>query len=217
MEQHHLIIEPDTESLSVPLDRLFRMPEEVYRQMVAHGFFRAEEVALVDGLLVKDDHFYRMTLDQYDRAVDGSILGPDDPVVLLDGLLVSKMGRNPPHVVVVQLTSRALERLIPNGWNVRSEAPLVLPSGPTGRDSEPEPDLAVVRGDIRDYAARHPRPADMALVVEVAESSLREDRAKLARYAWAGIPTAWIVNLNDRTFEVYANPTGPVARGIIKR
>ena len=78
------------------------------------------------------------------------------------------------------VTSRALERLIPNGWNVRSKAPLVLPSGPTGRDSEPEPDLAVVRGDIRDYATRHPRPADMALVVEVAESSLREDRAKLA-------------------------------------
>ena len=110
-----------TESLPVPLDRLFRMPEEVYRQMVAHGFFRADEVALVDGLLVKDEHFYRMTLDQYDRAVDGSILGPDDPVVLLDGLLVAKMGRHPPHVTVTQKTWQALVRMLPDGWYVRKE------------------------------------------------------------------------------------------------
>ena len=62
---------------------------------------------------------------------------------------------------------------------------------------------------IRDYADRHPGPADLALVVEVADSSLREDRKGLARYAWAGIPVAWIVNLNDETVEVYTRPTGP--------
>ncbi len=134
----------------------------------------------MDGLLVKDDHFYRMTLDQYDRAVDGSILGPDDSVVLLDGLLVAKMGRHPPHVTVTQKTWQALVRVLPDGWYVRKEYPLAIPEGPTGHDSEPEPDLAVVRGDVDDYEERHPRPENMALVVEVADSSLREDRQALA-------------------------------------
>ena len=69
--------------------------------------------------------------------------------------------------------------------------------------------MTVIRGTILDYPARKPGPADVALVVEVAESSLREDRKVLARYAWANIPVAWIVNLNDRAVEVYTGPTGP--------
>jgi Uma2 family endonuclease len=75
-------------------------------------------------------------------------------------------------------------------------------------DSQPEPDLAVARGQARDYLDRHPGPADVPLVIEVADSSLARDRGLKARvYARAGIPNYWIVNLVDRHVEVYSEPT----------
>jgi len=95
------------------------------------------------------------------------------------------------------------------GWHVRKEEPVSLTGGPKGADSEPEPDLAVVRGSNDAYSARHPGPAEVALIVEVADSSLAQDRAGLRRYAWAGIPCVWIINLIDRTIEVYSAPSGP--------
>ena len=86
------------------------------------------------------------------------------------------------------------------GWHPRLQAPLAL-----GEHSEPEPDIAVVAGVPRDYVAAHPSTA--ALVVEVADSSLRLDRRfKAALYARAGLREYWIVNLVDRTLEVYRNP-----------
>lgn len=75
----------------------------------------------------------------------------------------------------------------------------------------PEPDVAVVRGLLGDYGARHPIPADVALVVEVADSTLAADRLALRRYGWAGIPCVWIVNLVDETVEVSTGPSGPGA------
>jgi hypothetical protein len=212
------VLEPPT----VPADRLYRVAPEVYRGMVDHGLIAPHEVALADGLLVQRaegangpadplDRLYRMPLDIYDRAAEIGLLGPCDRTELLDGLLVTKMSREPPHVLAACLTWEALARAVPAGWYVKKEDPVGLPSGPSGHDSEPEPDVSVVRGTARDYAARHPGPGDTALIVEVSESSLREDRSKLARYAWENIPVAWVVNLNDRVVEVYTRPSGPVA------
>lgn len=156
------------------------------------------------------DRLYRMSLETYHRIAESGILGPKDRVVLLDGVLVTKMTRGNPHITSVRLIHEALRGIIPPGWMVAKEDPIALPGGPTGHDSEPEPDIAVIRGAVRDFAARKPLPADIGLIVEVAESSLRHDRAGLARYAWAGIPTVWIVNLVSRAVEVYTDPSGPV-------
>ena len=71
----------------------------------------------------------------------------------------------------------------------------------------PEPDVMVLRGGIRDYLGRKPGPSETALVVEVADSSLRDDRSKLVRYARGGVPAAWLVNLIDNTVEVHAEPS----------
>ena len=87
------------------------------------------------------------------------------------------------------------------------ERPVRIPE----RDSEPEPDLAVVRGDVDDYDDHHPGPADVALVVEVARSSLADDRALAQTYGGGGIPVYWIVNVDARQLEVYAHPA-PGAR-----
>ena len=147
----------------------------------------------------------RLSVSQYHEMIAAGILPSDDPVELLEGWLVPKMVKNPPHSTARQLTTRALEQILPPGWHVRSQEPITL------SDSEPEPDVAIVRGDLGQYEHLHPGPQDVALVVEVADASLDRDRSiKKQVYARAGIPVYWIVNLQERRIEVYTAPSGPV-------
>jgi Uma2 family endonuclease len=155
---------------------------------------------------VPDVPIYRLTVEQYHQMAQAGILTEDDPVELLEGWLVRKLTKYRPHVIGTGSVRRALERLLPMGWHVASQDPI------TTSDSEPEPDAAVVRGEERDYPDRHPGPADVVLVVEVADSSLPIDRgAKKRSYARASIRVYWIVNLIERQIEVYTDPTGPAA------
>jgi Uma2 family endonuclease len=150
--------------------------------------------------------FPRFSVNAYHRMLDAGILDEDSRTELLEGYLVTKMGYNPPHATSTGRTRRRIERLASFGWEVREEKPITL------SDSEPQPDVSVARGDDSLYVARHPGPADLALVVEVSDSSLDIDRQDMARiYARAGIVEYWIVNLPDRQVEVYSQPTGPTA------
>jgi Uma2 family endonuclease len=97
----------------------------------------------------------------------------------------------------------------PPGWYIRGAKPVRIPGRAGRRDSKPEPDRCVVRGTILDYSRRTPGPADVGLVVEIADTSLVEDRRYATDlYGPARIPVYWIVNLVDRQVEVYTNP-GP--------
>ncbi len=112
------------------------------------------------------------------------------------------MTQKPPHPIAVDLLRDAFANRLSQRWYVRTQAPITLPEG------EPEPDLAPVRGDRRDYLQRHPGPDDVALVVEVADTSPARDRGiKQQMYAQAGIPASWIVNLPERKIERYAEPS----------
>jgi Uma2 family endonuclease len=144
---------------------------------------------------------YRMSLDRYEAMVDSGLFTKRDRLHLINGLLVAKMTKNPPHVVACDLTRAAMDGLSLAGWYTRAGDPIRLPP-----DSEPEPDVTVVRGTIRDYSNHHPGPADVALVVEIADSSLADDRKMASVYGNAGIPVYWIVNLIDRQVEVYTGP-----------
>lgn len=145
---------------------------------------------------------YRFSVEDYERLVSCGGLDEDAPIELLDGVIVKKMTRNPPHAACCGLCMRALADILPEGFLVRKEDPVRLPPL-----SMPEPDVAVVRGEERDFVARHPGPADVVLIVEVADSSLDRDRGpKRDLYAQAGIPSFWIVNLVDRRVEVYSDP-----------
>jgi Uma2 family endonuclease len=147
----------------------------------------------------------RLSVSQYHEMIAAGILTHDDRVELLEGWLVPKMVKNPPHSTARHLTTKALERILPSGWHVRSQEPITL------SDSEPEPDVAIVRGDPEQYDRSHPGPEAVALVVEVADASLGRDRSIKNRvYARAGIPVYWIVNLQERRIEVYTDPSGPV-------
>jgi Uma2 family endonuclease len=154
---------------------------------------------------VPTDLIWRLSVNQYHQMVRAGILTEEDPVELLAGWLVPKMPKNPPHRVATRLLRQALERVVPAGWYVDSQEPI------TTADSEPEPDVVVVRGETRQYLDRHPGPQDVALVIEVADTTLQRDRMLKQRiYAAAGIPVYWIVNLLDNQLEVYTAPSGSV-------
>jgi Uma2 family endonuclease len=140
------------------------------------------------------------TVEQYFALVDEGRLDPDDRVELLEGVVVSMSPANSPHATAVHLVAEALHAAVGERAAVRIQAPLVL-----GRRSVPEPDVALVTGRTRDYTKAHPTTA--LLVVEVADSSLGQDRlTKTAIYAAAGIPEYWIVNLREDTIEVHRMP-----------
>lgn len=148
---------------------------------------------------------WRLSVEQYHEMINAGILTDDDPVELLEGMLVPKMPKKLIHRVTTQLTREALARLLPPGWYVDAQEPV------TTEDSEPEPDVAVIRGERRDYLHldRHPGPADVAIVIEVSDTTLRRDRGlKKQIYARAGIPVYLIINLPESQIEVYTEPTG---------
>jgi Uma2 family endonuclease len=154
--------------------------------------------------VIPTDPIWRLSIDQYHQMIGGGILTDDDPVELLEGWLVTKMPKNPAHRVTTQLIREAIARLLPSNWFVDDQEPI------TTEESEPEPDVVIVRGQRRQYLDRHPHPQDIAVVVEVSDTTLQRDRTTKQRiYARAGIPTYWIVNLPDKRIEVYMVPSGP--------
>jgi Uma2 family endonuclease len=146
----------------------------------------------------------RFTVDEYHQMIRAGVFIDGDPFELLEGWIIPKMPKNPPHEIAIGLIQRVLLRSLPDGWDLRNQGSI------TTGTSEPEPDFAVFRGNVRDYHGRHPGPGDIALVIEVSDSSLDRDRSLKARiYARAPIPTYWIVNVAEGCVEVHTDPTGP--------
>jgi Uma2 family endonuclease len=114
------------------------------------------------------------------------------------------MTRNPPHRIALAHLRDLLQSMIIGDWHIDSQEAITLEA------SEPEPEIAVVRGRVDDYPDRHPGPADIALVAEVSDSTLANDRGLKKRiYARAAIAEYWIVNLVERQIDVFSDPTGP--------
>ena len=147
---------------------------------------------------------YRLTLEQYEAMVDAGILGKRDHVHLMDGYLVAKMTENDPHATADLLCGEALDRVIPPGWHIRPGKLIRIP----GQTSKPQPDRSVARGAVRDYARRSPGPDRIAMVVEVSDATLADDRKLAGLYGRAGIPIYWVINVVDGQVEVYSRP-GP--------
>jgi Uma2 family endonuclease len=142
----------------------------------------------------------RWTRLEYDRLIECGAFGPEDRIELLGGLLIVREPQGGPHAMGIRMVEEALRRVFMHGWDVRGQLPVALDD-----ESEPEPDVSVVRGSFRDYP--HDHPARAALVVEIAESSLGVDRGeKASLYARAGLADYWILNLPERALEVYRDP-----------
>ncbi len=151
-----------------------------------------------------DASFPRFSVARYLRMVETGILDDADRVELLEGYLVRKMSRNPPHDSALLRLQRAIYRILPAGWDIRSQSAILF------TDSVPEPDVALVRADPADYANRHPFASEVGLVIEVAESSLPRDLQDKARiYARASIPVYWVIDLVNHRVVVLTAPSGP--------
>ena len=145
----------------------------------------------------------RFTVDEYHALIENGVLTANHRIELIHGWLVTKMTLNPPHSYAVGAVTDTLQALQIPKTTVRVQQPITM------TDSELEPDVVLVSGARTDYKSRHPQPAEVILLVEVAESSLREDQTtKLSLYAGEKVAVYWIVNLVDRRVEVYTQPRG---------
>jgi hypothetical protein len=144
----------------------------------------------------------KLSVEEYVRLIDSGGLLEGDSVELLEGMVSRKMIKKPRHVLVQETLGELLKQAIPSGWFVSEQNPLQT------ADSVPEPDCKIVRGKRSDFRNRYIPAQDVPIVIEVADSSLNQDRTTKQRiYAKARIPIHWIVNLIDDVVEVYSVPT----------
>ncbi|MCA9126827.1 MAG: Uma2 family endonuclease [Planctomycetales bacterium] len=152
---------------------------------------------------------HRFTVEKYHQLGELGVLGPEDRVELLDGLIVEKMNQRPIHGFIVGWLSENLQRSLPSGWSLRCQLPI------TTEHSEPEPDLAIVNGVHTDFRDRHPRGIECRLVIEVADTSLEKDRVKADIYHSAGVQEYWIVNVASKSIERYDFSRDQVEQGAV--
>lgn len=143
------------------------------------------------------------TIEEYHRMGEAGILREDDRVELIDGEIVEMTPIGSRHAACVdRLTQRLIGQLRGRAI-VRVQSPIRLDA-----HSEPQPDLALLRPQPDFYAHEHPGPADILLIVEVAETSGAYDReVKLPMYARASISEMWLVNLSEERIEIYRQPS----------
>lgn len=151
---------------------------------------------------------YRFSATQYMRMVESGILPFGTRCELINGEIIAMSPMAAPHALAVSRCDALFHRIIPTGWHIRCQVTLDL-----GR-SLPDPDFQFVRGRPEDFS-RLTTARDLGLIVEIADSTLKFDRKSKGRlYARNGIPTYWIINLNDGIVEVYSEPraTGYASR-----
>lgn len=142
----------------------------------------------------------RFTIDEYHRLIELGFLNESDRIELIRGELMQMVAKGTLHTFCTTRLCRQLDRLLGDRVVVRCQEPIIIPS-----DSEPEPDVAIARGNEADYLIHHPYPEDVFLVIEISDSTLNFDQTtKLEIYAEAGISHYWIVNLNFRQLECYS-------------
>ena len=139
----------------------------------------------------------RLSVEEYHRL--GEFNENGRRTELVRGIVIEKMSKSPLHVFLAERIRELLQRSVSKDFLIRVESPLTL------ADSEPEPDIAIMRGQGTDFRLAHPRTAE--LVVEIAISSVALDRESAVLYAEAGVKEYWIVLAGTRQIEVYRGPT----------
>ena len=154
-------------------------------------------------LALEPSQLKRWTVQDYHRMGELGLFDTDEHTELLAGQITLMAPKGTPHVTALHLLAHALRVRLGERALVRTQDPIQLDDF-----SEPEPDLAVVQGTILDYAEQHPRPDQVYLVVEVADSTLRQDcEVKAKLYAQAGIADYWVLDLKHRQIHLFRAPT----------
>ena len=143
----------------------------------------------------------RFTITEYHRLADLDFFTEDDRVELIKGEIIKMAAKGKAHSVCNTRLYRELFKLLEEKVTIRGQEPIII------NDSEPEPDLTIVKNTPDDYFLNHPIPSDIFLIIEVADSSLKYDQeVKLFLYSEAGISDYWIFNLMDYYLECYSDP-----------
>jgi Uma2 family endonuclease len=150
------------------------------------------------------------TVDEFERMGEAGIFHPDDRLELIEGEIVEMSPIGSPHAACVDALALLFSEIARRRFIVRVQSPIRL-----NDFSEPQPDVTLLRWRDDFYRGAHPTPADVLLVVEVADTTVETDRkVKVPLYARAGIPEAWIVNLPGERIEIYSDPEGKTYRQI---
>jgi len=147
----------------------------------------------------------RFTVDEFQRMAETGILTPRDHVELIDGEIIAMNPIGAPHAACLSRTEEVIRGLLdPVAYLVRSQLPVRLAA-----DSAPQPDLAVVARRADFFSQAHPTPADIHLLIEIADSSVNYDlRIKTSIYARSAVREYWIVDLVHDVIEVRRRPVG---------
>ncbi|MEG4458323.1 Uma2 family endonuclease [Microcoleus sp. N9_A1] len=144
----------------------------------------------------------RFSIAEYHRLGELGFFEPDDRVELIRGEIIIMAAKGTFHSVCNSLLFGELYALVGKRAIVRGQEPITLSD-----DSEPEPDVVITRNRSDNYLSSHPEPADILLVIEVSDSTLKYDRrTKLSIYAESGISDYWIFNLVDIQLEMHSEP-----------
>ncbi len=154
-------------------------------------------------LATPDTHLHkRWTVPDYHRLAELGLLAPDERTELLAGYITLMAPKGTLHVTALHLLAQQLRECLPAA-TIRTQDPIQLDDR-----SEPEPDLAIARGNVLDYLECHPRPADLLLVVEVADTTLPQDCGLKAQlYAQAGLADYWVLDVQNRQLRVFRDPS----------
>jgi len=145
---------------------------------------------------------YHWTVDALYRALDAGVFEHPERLELIQGEIIERMGQNPPHSSLASEVADMLRVAFPPRYAIREEKPIHVSS-----DSEPIPDVSVVVGRQSDYREHHPAPQEVALLVEVADSSATYDLGdKAMLYAQAGIEDYWVVLVSEAAIVRHRGP-----------
>jgi Uma2 family endonuclease len=147
---------------------------------------------------------YRFTRREYHALAAAGVLEEDARVELIRGDIAVMSPINPRHASAVDRLTAVLSAALAGRAVVRVQSPFIV-----NEDTEPQPDVTLLKPRADFYAAEHPEAKDLFLAIEVADTSLRYDHeVKLPLYATAGLAEVWLLNLSENVLEVYREP-GP--------
>ena len=157
-----------------------------------------------DALISEEPEFVlRWTVEEFHHLAQANILDPDKRTELIAGQILLMAAKGTPHVIALALLADLLKTQLGTQALVRTQDPVQLDDY-----SEPETDLATVRGGLPDYLEHHLQPTDILFIAEVADSTLKQDcEVKDKVYAQAGIPDYWVLDVKKRKLHIYREPT----------
>ncbi len=154
-------------------------------------------------LIVGEAELRLITVDEFYRAAELGLYGPEEKLELIDGIVVSRVSpQRWQHAAVIRELEALLLISMPRDSTVISQQPVSV-----NNLTEPEPDLAIYRGSRQTFWKRHPKIEEALLVVEVSDTTIKVDRGrKRTLYAESMVPEYWVVSIEGMVVEVYRQP-----------